>query len=140
MGHARGKLTPVGRLLHTQRITELGWSVSQAAASLGVSRETAHRRLRRWHQEGHRGLDNRSGRPHRSPRRLAASVERRILRLRRRLRWAPHRLAPLVGYPRSTILQYSGAMGSRVFGIRIARQASPSGMSGAIPGNCCISI
>jgi len=45
MGHARGKLTPVGRLLLIQRITELGWRVSQAAASLGVSRETAHRWL-----------------------------------------------------------------------------------------------
>ncbi|HLW60137.1 MAG TPA: IS481 family transposase, partial [bacterium] len=103
MGHTRGKLTPVGRLLLIQRITELGWPVSQAAASLGISRETAHRWLRRWHQEGHRGLDNRSSRPHRSPRRLAASVERRILRLRRRLKWGPHRLAPLVGSPRSTI-------------------------------------
>lgn len=103
MGHARGKLTPVGRLLLIQRITDLGWPVSQAAASLGISRETAHKWLRRWHQEGRQGLDNRSSRPQRSPRRLAASVERRILRWRRRLKWGPHRLAPLVGTPRSTI-------------------------------------
>ena len=103
MRQARGKLTPVGRLLLIQRVTELHWPVSQAAASMGVSRETAYKWLRRWRQEGRPGLDDRSSRPHRSPRALPVLVERRILMLRRRLKLGPHRLGPMVGHPRSTI-------------------------------------
>lgn len=103
MGHSRGKLTPAGRLLLVQRVTVLYWPVSQAAASMGVSRETAHQWLARWRLEGAAGLEDRSSRPHRSPRQLPAVLERRILRLRRRLKWGPHRLAPLVGHPRSTV-------------------------------------
>ena len=103
MGRTRGKLTPVGRLLLVQRVTVLHWPVSQAAASMGVSRETAYEWLGRWRREGAAGLDDRSSRPHSSPRQLAAALERRILMLRRRLKWGPHRLAPLVGHPRSTI-------------------------------------
>jgi len=103
MGRARGKLTPAGRLLLVQRVTVLHWPVSQAASSMGVSRETAYEWLGRWRRDGAAGLEDRSSRPHRSPRRVPAAVERRILMLRRRLKWGPHRLAPLVGYPRSTI-------------------------------------
>jgi transposase InsO family protein len=103
MGRARGKLTPAGRLLLVQRVTVLHWPVSQAAASMGVSRETAYEWLRRWRREGAAGLEDRPSRPHRSPRQVPAAVERRILMLRRRLKWGPHRLAPLVGHPRSTI-------------------------------------
>ncbi|MGH2626437.1 MAG: IS481 family transposase, partial [Anaerolineales bacterium] len=99
----RAKLTPYGRLLLIQRIMALQWSVTQAAASLGVSRPTAYAWLARWQAEGAGGLEDRSSRPHTSPR---ATPERRVhqlLTLRRRLRVGPHRLAPLVGLSPSTI-------------------------------------
>ncbi len=68
MAHPNAKLTPLGRLLLVQRVINLGWPVSQAAASLGISRETAYRWLRRWGAEGLNGLEDRSSRPRRSPR------------------------------------------------------------------------
>lgn len=103
MAHRRAKLTPMGRLLLVQRIQILGWRVSQAAASLGVSRPTAYKWLERYRQESMTGLLDRSSRPSTSPRRLPASKVQEILTLRRRLRVGPHRLGPLVGLPRSTV-------------------------------------
>ena len=52
MGRARGKLTPAGRQLLVQRVSVLHWPVSQAAASMGVSRETAYEWLRRFRTKG----------------------------------------------------------------------------------------
>jgi len=93
----------LGRLLLVQRVEHLGWSVSQAARSSGVSRETAYEWLRRWRAAGVEGLENRSSRPHASPRQTPSDQVERIRRLRLQLRWGPHRLAPLTGHPRSTI-------------------------------------
>jgi len=103
MGQSRGKLTPAGPLLLIQRIIALELPVSRAAATVGVSRQTAYKWLDRWRHGGAASLDNRSSRPRRSPRRLSAALERQILAVRRRLKLGPHRLAPLVGHPRSTI-------------------------------------
>src|SRR5919198_1481445 len=103
MAHRRAKLTPFGRLLLVQRIEELGWSVSQAAESLGVSRTCAHRWLARYRTEGEAGLEDRSSRPRSSPTTLSEQEETAILKARRELRQGPHRLASLFGRPRSTI-------------------------------------
>ncbi len=103
MAHPRAKLTPFGRSLLVQRVMLLHWPVHQAAASWGISRPTAYKWLRRWKQEGPAGLTDRSSRPHRSPRRVPARVETRILRLRRRLRLGPRRLAPRVGRYHTTV-------------------------------------
>ena len=46
MAHPRAKLTPFGRRLLVERVTVLGWPVSAAAESLGVSRATAYEWLR----------------------------------------------------------------------------------------------
>ncbi len=103
MAHRNAKLTPFGRLILVQRVTLLDWPVSQAAEAAGVSRETAHEWLRRWQREGTAGLEDRSSRPHTSPRATPQDQIARIRALRMRLRWGPHRLAPLVGKPRSTV-------------------------------------
>ena len=47
MGYCRARLTPFGRKLLVDRILELGWPVAQAAESVGVSRQTAYRWMRR---------------------------------------------------------------------------------------------
>jgi len=103
MAHPLAKLTPLGRLLLVQRIETLGWSVSQAAKSLGVSRPTAYKWLQGWRQGGAAGLLDHSSRPRRSPRRLPEAKEQEILTLRRQLRLGPRRLGPLVGLHHSTV-------------------------------------
>lgn len=67
----RGKLTVHGRELLVERITKLGYPVARAAEMQGVSRSCAYHWLRRWRAEGEAGLEDRSCRPHTSPRRLA---------------------------------------------------------------------
>ena len=103
MAKHRPRLNVFGRQLLVHRITDLDWPVATAADAAGVSRATAHKWLRRFRAEGEAGLLDRTCRPRRSPRRLSRRAERRILRTRVRRRYGPHRLAPLLGHPRSTI-------------------------------------
>lgn len=103
MLHRTAKLTPFGRRLLVERIVIEGWSPAIAAETLGVSRATAYKWLRRYRVDGLAGLEDRSARPLHRPRALPEREVRRILRLRRRLRIGPHRLGPLLGHPRSTV-------------------------------------
>ena len=103
MAKHRPRLNVFGRQLLVHRIADEGWPVALAAEAAGVSRATAHKWLRRYQVEGEEGLLDRSSRPHHSPRRLAPELEARIIRTRVRRRYGPHRLAPLLGMPRSTI-------------------------------------
>lgn len=101
--HRKAKLTVFGRRLLVDRIELEGWPVAHAAAMTGVSRQTATKWVRRYRAEGLAGLEDRSSRPHRSPRRLASEQVAAILAARHELGVGPHRLAPVVGSPRSTI-------------------------------------
>jgi len=101
--HRKAKLTVFGRRLLVDRIELEGWPVAHAAAMTGVSRQTATKWVRRYRAEGLAGLEDRSSRPHRSPRRLAPEQVAAILAARHELGVGPHRLAPVVGSLRSTI-------------------------------------
>jgi transposase InsO family protein len=103
MLHRTAKLTPFGRRLLVKRILTEGWPAATAAETLGVSRATAYKWLRRYRIEGLAGLEDRPSRPHRRPRALPDREIRRILVGRRRLRVGPHRLGPLLGHSRSTV-------------------------------------
>jgi transposase InsO family protein len=103
MVHPRATLTPRGRLLLVRRVEELSWPAAQVAEAAGVSRATVYKWLGRFRTEGQAGLQDRSSRPKRSPRALSAEQIARIVKLRRGLKRGPHRLAPLLGHPRSTI-------------------------------------
>ena len=103
MLHRRAKLTPFGRGLLVERILFEGWLPATAAETLGVSRATAYKWLRRYRAEGVAGLEDRSARPLHRPRALPEREVRRILVARRRLRVGPHRLGPILGHPRSTV-------------------------------------
>ena len=103
MAKHRPRLNVFGRQLLVHRIEDERWPVAQAAGAAGVSRATAYKWLSRYRAAGDAGLLDRSSRPHRSPRRLAPELEHAILRARVRRRYGPHRLAPLLGLPRSTI-------------------------------------
>jgi transposase InsO family protein len=101
--HRRAKLTVFGRRLLVERIEFEGWPIAHAAAMTGVSRQTATKWVRRYRAEGLAGLEDRGSRPHHSPRALAPEQVAAILAARHELGVGPHRLAPVVGSPRSTI-------------------------------------
>ncbi len=101
--HRRAKLTVFGRRLLVERIEQEGWPIAHAAAMTGVSRQTATKWVRRYRAEGLVGLEDRSSRPNRSPRALTREQVAAILAARHELGLGPHRLAPVVGSPRSTI-------------------------------------
>jgi len=107
--HLRGKLGPAGRIELARLQVDLGMSERAAAAALSVS----HRTARRWKQRrlaasatelasGAWALD-RSSRPHRSPARSSAAVERRVCAERERTGWGPRLIAGRVGVAHSTV-------------------------------------
>ncbi len=74
--HKNARLTPRGRVLMVERI-EQGVPMHQAAAAAGVSRQTAHRWLRRYRGGDHQ-LHDRSSAPHRHPHKLGMDRMARI--------------------------------------------------------------
>jgi transposase InsO family protein len=70
---------------------------------MGVSRQTAYKWLRRFHDEGVPGLVDRTSAPRRCPHRLDPDVVATIVAARLETLYGPHRLAYELGRPRSTI-------------------------------------
>ena len=103
MAHRTARLNVFGRQLLVTRIELEGWPVAKAAEAQGVSRTTAHKWIARYRVEGWPGLEDRSSRPHRSPRQTPPDEVARILAARVERRWGPHRLGPLTGHPRSNV-------------------------------------
>lgn len=103
MSHPSARLTVFSRQLLVKRVVVDGWPTATVAEQLGVSRATAYKWVRRYRAEGLPGLEDRSSRPHRCPRRLPEAVVAAIVRARVRRRYGPVRLAPLTGHPASTI-------------------------------------
>jgi transposase-like protein len=104
MAHANARLTPAGRLTLVGRIaTQPRRPIAHIAHEMGVSRTTAYRWWTRYQQLGEAGLVDRPSIPLRSPRRTAARLEERILRLRRRERLGPARIAARLGVPACTV-------------------------------------
>jgi transposase InsO family protein len=102
MSHRNAPLTPAGRKILVDRIGS-GRPIAHVAAEMGVSRPTATKWWRRWLAEGDAGLEDRSSRPHRSPKRTPRRVEERIVRLRRSRKWGPARISMHTGVPSSTV-------------------------------------
>lgn len=103
MAHRNARLTPFGRLLLVQRMVDFRWPVPRAAQAAGVSRATAYKWLARYRAAGVIGLEDQSSRPRRHPRAVSDATVGRVIRLRREMRAGPHRLAPELGLPRSTV-------------------------------------
>ena len=99
----RPRLTPFGRQLLVQRVTELDWTPVTAAEAMGVSRATVYKWLRRFRELGEPGLLDRPSRPHHCPHALTGPTVARILQARRHWRQGPHRLAPRLRLARSTV-------------------------------------
>ncbi|MFZ7089433.1 IS481 family transposase [Curtobacterium sp. RRHDQ10] len=103
MSHANARLTLHGRRLLVARVVEDRRPVAHVAKELGVSRQCAHRWVRRFRAEGVVGLSDRSSRPRRMPTKTSPERETLVLAARIRLRFGPARLAAETGVPARTI-------------------------------------
>jgi len=77
--------------------------VAHAAKAQGVSRQCAHRWVRRFDEHGEAGLHDQSSRPHHSPRQTAPQVEERVLACRREERRGQDWIGPELGVPARTV-------------------------------------
>ena len=108
------------RALIVERIRHQQWPPAEAAAAAGVSVRTTYKWLRRHRHGGRPALDDASSRPHRQPRRTAATTVAAIVAARheRRTAWA---IAVHLQVPRSTV----AAILVRVGLNRLARLTAP---------------
>lgn len=102
MTHANARLTVHGRRLIIER-WESGRTQAEVAESLGVSRSTVAKYIRRYREEGDAGLADRSSRAKQLKHRLGEPVVASILRLRREMGAGPHRIAFELGMAASTV-------------------------------------
>lgn len=103
MAHGNARLTVHGRTVLIERVLRDRRPVAHVAAELGISRATGYKWVARYRAEGPAGLVDRSSRAHRIPARTSPELELRVLALRRERKLGPHRIAPLVGLPASTV-------------------------------------
>ena len=102
MSHRNSRLTPRGRQLLVERVRQ-GMPVAHVARAMGISRQCAHRWVKRFEEEGATGLEDRSSRPHRSPAATSPRRAERVLRARAKERCGPAELARLTGVPERTV-------------------------------------
>ncbi|MBA3366545.1 MAG: transposase, partial [Actinobacteria bacterium] len=106
--HANAKLGLAGRLALVRAIED-GLSLKAAAVAFSVSPATAHRWWHRWLEASEEAratlacLFDRSSRPRRSPRLLAANLQERICACRRETGWGPRLVAGATGFAHSTV-------------------------------------
>lgn len=103
MSHRNARLTPRGRQLLVERVRIQGIPVAHVAKAMGVSRQCAHRWVRRFDLEGLIGLEDRSSRPRRSPRATSTDKVQLVLQARREHRCGPAQLAQISGVPERTV-------------------------------------
>ncbi len=103
MAHANARLTFHGRCLLVRRVRCDGRPVAHVAKELGVSRQCAHRWVRRFDEYGVEGLRDRSSRPHRCPTQTPARVEAKVVACRRRERRGQDWIAAELGVPARTV-------------------------------------
>jgi transposase InsO family protein len=100
--HKNARLTYARRLELVQSVTRQAVTCAAAAAVQGVSEPTARKWVGRYLVEGEAGLHDRSSRPRRSPKRIAAAKALLIMDLRRR-RLTMRRIARDVGCSEATV-------------------------------------
>lgn len=99
--HKNARLTPKGREILIRRL-ERGEHPCDVACAMGVSVRTVYKWRQRYRQFGLSGLEDRSSRPLSSPSRTPATVEARVIALRREKR-VYDRIANETGLSRATV-------------------------------------
>lgn len=106
--HRNARLGLAGRRALVADV-EAGCSCREAGRRRGVSPTTACKWWRRWcaatdrERETLRCLEDRSSRPHRSPRLLSVHEQERVCAARRRSGWGPRLIAGETGHPHATV-------------------------------------
>ena len=100
--HANAPVTPEGRMRLCHRI-QSGWSITAAAESMGISRQTASKWWGRFVCEGTHGLADRSSRPRHSPGRTHPEREAQILGLRSKRKLGPAHIGGILGIPADAV-------------------------------------
>ena len=101
--HKNARLTPQGRLLLVERVTEHGWNIAQAAQAVGLSTRQAYRWRVRYRSGGVTALADRSSAPRHSPHRTPPTRVAEIKRLREEQRLTGPAIARQLGMPVSTV-------------------------------------
>jgi transposase InsO family protein len=100
--HHHARLTMYSREQLAKSVVEGRLSLREAAAERGLSRQSASKWVKRYREGGRAALQDRSSRPHRSPRRVAVQLAERVEQLRRE-RWTGVRIAQATGLSRATV-------------------------------------
>ena len=79
MSWSRGTVDERRRMI---TLWESGRTPTELSRQFGVSRQTIYTFISRWREEGEAGLEDRSRRPHSSPRKTEASIEQALLTLK----------------------------------------------------------
>lgn len=103
VSHRNARLNFRGRQLLVHRVRTEGWAVAHAAKAQGVSRQCAHRWIRRFDEHGADALLDRSSRPHHCPRQTTPELEERVLACRRDQRRGQDWIGPELGVPARTV-------------------------------------
>ena len=109
MEHRNAPLTRTGRLRLVRLVEENGFTFEAAAAASNVAKSTAHCWVKRWREASPeeraslRCLEDRSSRPHRSPRLRSEADHDRVCTVRRRTGWGPRLIATEVEIPHATV-------------------------------------
>jgi transposase InsO family protein len=101
--HPNAPLTPQGRRRMVACVLQHGWTIEVTADRFQVDAKTVRKWRDRFVAEGDSGLLDRSSRPHRSPNRTPARLQRSVLRLRRTHRWGADHIAHETGLAASTV-------------------------------------
>jgi transposase InsO family protein len=102
VSHRNARTTVQGRLLIVQR-HRAGWPQAHIAKAMGISRKCVKKWLDRYEAQGEEGLEDRSSRPHRCPRRTSRAVEDRIVAVRCAERRGPDWVGAELGVPTRTV-------------------------------------
>jgi transposase InsO family protein len=104
-GYKHARTTALSRVLIIERV-QAGWTGEAIAKSLGISRRTVCKWVKRWRQEAEAGLHDRTSRPQRSPRKLAAACEQAVVHLRRTFLMPAYGIAAHQKLAYSTVCRY----------------------------------
>jgi len=108
--HANAPFGPKGRLTMVRRVTEQGWSLTEAAEAAGVSERTCSKWVARYRTEGEAGLLDRSSAPKTVANRTEEGRVEAIAALRR-LRMTGAEIAECLGMALSTVSGILAAIG-----------------------------
>ena len=101
--HPNARLTPKHRRNMVDCVIVRGWTIEATADRFQVDAKTVRKWRDRFLVEGLGGLEDRSSRPRRSPKRTPRAKRRECIRLRKKRRWGADHIGHEGGVSSSTV-------------------------------------